>query len=86
MQAEHVTDNEPQAIREILSRIRSNIPDTFGKENKEEKDIQCAVEENVASVTDMLRNERHIAERVTDGSLQIIPAIYMFETGIIIWK
>ncbi len=86
IQPEKITCKEPDAIRQIISRIRGNIPETLAKGNDGLIDVDDAIAENMESVCDMLQNNSEIAVRISDGSLLVTPAYYSFKTGLITWK
>jgi len=76
---------EPVGVIKLVELIRENIPETLANPERNDGVIHQGVMENLSAAVSAIESDAFVADRVSEGKLRIIPALYSHESGKITW-
>ena len=73
--------SEPPVLRTLVKKLQDNIPNAMEADPADPGRLESAIRENVNSVSRQLSQLHAVRDRLGDGSLSVVTAMYSMETG-----
>jgi len=77
--------DEPETIKNLVGRIRNNIPNSYTATGGNDKKLTSAITENTMAVTKQIAALAPVGERIAEGKTDVRAAHYSLETGEVSW-